>query len=90
MSNIMKRFIKELERCPSEIRERNSVYNPPTFTIGIKNVTITNKCLASIEAKKSMLFECPNCKHTQIKKAWNYVHKFCPHCGAKISWELSE
>lgn len=53
-------------------------------------VEITNKQLSSIEANKSMQFECPNCNRTLITKAWNYVHKYCPHCGAEIIWNLSE
>lgn len=57
---------------------------------GIKmKIEITNKQLAWIEANKSMGFECPNCKHTQITKAWNYTHKYCPHCGAEITWDIN-
>lgn len=74
-----------LRTLPMEKRECNLIYNEVS-----KSITITNKCLSSIEANKLMQFECPNCKHTQITKAWNYTHNFCPHCGAEIVWNLSE
>ena len=50
-------------------------------------VEITNKNMSVVNAKKSMQFDCPNCKYNQIKVAWNYVHNYCPHCGAKIIWD---
>ena len=53
-------------------------------------VEITNEQLSSIEANKLMQFECPSCKYTQITKAWNYTHNYCPHCGVEIEWNLSE
>jgi len=55
----------------------------------MKEIEITNKQLAWVEANKSMGFECPECRHTQIVKAWNYTHNYCPNCGAKIKWNLS-
>lgn len=53
-------------------------------------IEITNTNLSSIHANTSFQFECPNCKHTQITKAWNYTHNYCPHCGAKIIWNINE
>lgn len=53
-------------------------------------VEITNDNLSYITANKSMNFDCPNCKHNQIEKAWNYTHNYCPHCGVKIIWHLKE
>lgn len=51
-------------------------------------IEITNNNLSSIHANQSFRFECPNCKYTLIEKAWNYIHNYCPHCGAKINWNL--
>jgi ribosomal protein L37AE/L43A len=55
----------------------------------VKEVEITNRQLANIEANKAMQFVCPECKHNEITKAWNYIHNYCPHCGAKVKWNLS-
>jgi len=51
-------------------------------------VVITNKNMSVVNAKKSMQFDCPNCDHNQITKAWNYTHNYCPHCGAKVIWNI--
>ena len=40
-------------------------------------IVITNKNMSVVNAKKSMQFDCPNCKYNQIKAAWNYVHNYC-------------
>lgn len=62
----------------------------PTKFSKVEIVQITDKELAWIHANKTFGFQCPNCKHTQIEKAWNYTHNYCPNCGAKIEWNLNE
>lgn len=54
----------------------------------VGKVEITNKQLSIINANTSMQFDCPHCRHNQITKAWNYTHNYCPHCGAKIEWNI--
>jgi len=57
-----------------------------------KVVEITNKQLSVINANKSIQFDCPNCRYNLIEKDWNerFTHNYCPHCGAKVIWNLSE
>lgn len=57
-------------------------------------IEITNKDLAVINANKSMQFVCPNCYFNLIEldistKEEKFTHNYCPHCGAKINWNLS-